>query len=150
MLGTKRPDEFVYGSGADLRERMDDPHMDLVLVTTLAPLESLDELRGGLMGIWPDFRKRRDGPKEDLFLVVVEPFDEGRNRGPGRRAKQGERPGCLSALDLIIATEFPDQVLYLAGICQYDAKEYGGNSFKKLNVRFANYTRLCPHLVQTR
>ena len=75
MLGTKRPGELEHGSGADLRERMDDPHMDLVLVATPAALESLDELRGGLMGIRPDFRERCGGPKEDLFLVVVEPFD---------------------------------------------------------------------------
>ena len=79
-----------HGLWPDLRECMDDPHMDLILVTAAASLEALNEFRGGLIGGRSDFRKRGCGPKEDLFLVIVETLDESGNGGLCVRAEQCE------------------------------------------------------------
>ena len=66
---------------AGVQCRVDNPHVNLILVTAAAPLESRDEFWGGLVGSRSDFSKSGGGPKEDLFLGVFEPLDEGGDGG---------------------------------------------------------------------
>ena len=91
---TKYPDRAVSDRLALIAQRVDKlrnsgranpcqgshhskPH--LVAVATFAPAQTLDEFRRGLVGIRPNIGQCCYGPKENLFLVVVQRLDQGRH-----------------------------------------------------------------------